>query len=84
MGIQYVNCDWVFDRKAWSLAIHSAAPEDLKAACYLTGLTLGGLYHWMRAERVGVFEYPSMHNFLEFCNLLHLTPSDYFKLEETK
>jgi hypothetical protein len=82
MGITYGNKDWTFDRQAWSESLHKAREEDIQAACELTGLSRGGLYHWMRPDNHGAFRRPSMQNFLAFCNLLHLTPSDYFKLEE--
>jgi len=82
MGIQYGNHDWTFDRKAWSDALNAARAEDLQAACDLSGLTRTGLYYWMRPDKPGPFERPSMKNFLTFCNLLHLTPSEYFKIED--
>lgn len=81
MTITYRNSDWVFDRREWAKALNSARPEDLQAAVELTGLSKGGLYHWTKSNKMGVFQHPSMMNFLIFCNLLNLEPSRFFTLE---
>jgi len=84
MAVKYRSYSWIFDREAWARVLSSARPDDLEAALQLSGLSRGGLYHWMRPYQDSVFKHPSMQNFLLFCNLLELNPADFFTLEETK
>jgi len=80
MPIQYANLDWQFDAERWAADLRAQRDGDLVAAQELSGLTASGWWNWLNPKRSRGFEHPGMKNFLNVCNLLHLDPRDYFKL----
>lgn len=83
MNIRYSLINWSFNKELWGNVIASAAREfGEEAFAEMVGVDKKTVQNWAAIARREKHQWPAMHNFMIVINLLDLTPSDFFILEE--
>lgn len=83
MITRYRVINWDFNKALWALVIQGAIDEfGVKAFAEIVDVDTSTLSNWAHMTQREGHKWPQMQNFMKVVNVLDLTPSDFFILEE--
>lgn len=82
MTAKYRIFPMMFHVALWRQTMRALSPEMLIMLSAATKIAPGTIAGWRNLREGGVFEHPSMSNFISVCNALDLNPSDFFILSD--
>jgi len=84
MTIQYQWVDWQFNDGLWASVVRDETDKHgAEFVAEVMSMSVAGVKTWgkMKGAAYGQFPYPSMTNFMKFCNEFNYDPREFFILE---